>query len=131
MDGGELPGSQARPGQVRAEQRMERSATQHTAKLRRCQPWMACQARGWGRQENGVTAKLVLLEADSRVKFGWPEPGLPATLPALPASGALIDPDHPMTMRQDKAENTFRRDELLKNAPQVQAGCVVVPRIVE
>ena len=46
-------------------------------------------------------------------------------------SGALIDPDHPMTMRQDEAENTFRRDELLKNAPQVQAGCVVVPRIVE
>lgn len=57
--------------------------------------------------------------------------GMVENLPDLPDSGALIDPDYPMTMRQDKAENTFRRDELLKNAPQVQAGCVVVPRIVE
>lgn len=57
--------------------------------------------------------------------------GMVENLPDLPDSGALIDPDHPMTMRQDEAENTFRRDELLKNAPQVQAGCVVVPRIVE
>ena len=52
-------------------------------------------------------------------------------LPDLDASGPLIDPDNPMSMREDKSERLFSRDELLKNAPEVQAGCVVVPRTVE
>ena len=52
-------------------------------------------------------------------------------LPDLDASGPLIDPNSPMEMRKDVAEKKFNRDELLKNAPQVQAGCVVVPKVVE
>lgn len=52
-------------------------------------------------------------------------------LPDLDASGPLIDPDNPMTMREDKSEHLFSRDELLKNAPAVQAGCIVVPRTVD
>ena len=33
--------------------------------------------------------------------------------------------------REDKIEKSFDRDEILKNAPQKQRGCVVVPQTVE
>lgn len=37
-----------------------------------------------------------------------------------------------MTLREDKAvTDKFKREELLKNAPEVQAGCLVVPKTVE
>ena len=52
-------------------------------------------------------------------------------LPDIDASGALIDPENPMEMRHDVAEKKFERDELLKNAPEVQAGCIVVPKVVD
>ena len=52
-------------------------------------------------------------------------------LPDIDASGALIDPDAPMEMRKDVPEKNFTRDELLKNAPEVQAGCIVVPKVVD
>ena len=52
-------------------------------------------------------------------------------LPDIDASGALIDPDNPMEMRKDVSERLFTRDELLKNAPEVQAGCIVVPKVVD
>jgi aspartyl-tRNA(Asn)/glutamyl-tRNA(Gln) amidotransferase subunit C len=40
--------------------------------------------------------------------------------------------ENPMALRKDKAvTNKFAREELLKNAPQVQAGCLVVPKTVE
>ena len=52
-------------------------------------------------------------------------------LPEISDSGSLIDPSAPMKLREDVSENKYRRDELLKNAPQTQAGCVVVPRVVE
>ena len=51
-------------------------------------------------------------------------------LPDLGASGALIDPDSPMEFRKDEVEKKYSRDELLANAPEVQAGCVVVPKTV-
>ncbi len=52
-------------------------------------------------------------------------------LPEISDSGSLIDPSNPMELRADISENNYRREELLQNAPQTQAGCVVVPRIVE
>lgn len=52
-------------------------------------------------------------------------------LPDIDASGPLIDPDNPMKMRKDVPEKKFTRDELLKNAPEVQAGCIVVPKVVD
>ena len=52
-------------------------------------------------------------------------------LPDLDASGALIDPNNPMTLRHDVVENAPNRKELLQNAPEVQAGCIVVPKVVE
>ena len=52
-------------------------------------------------------------------------------LPDLDASGTLIDPDHPMELRKDQAVDRTNRTELLQNAPEVQAGCVVVPKVVD
>ena len=52
-------------------------------------------------------------------------------LPDLDASGALIDPDNPMQLRSDEVANKPNRDELLQNAPEVQAGCIVVPKVSE
>ena len=46
-------------------------------------------------------------------------------------NGALLDPLNPMTLREDTVHHEFRRDDILKNAPQVQAGCIVVPKVVE
>ena len=51
-------------------------------------------------------------------------------LPDLDASGPLIDPDNPMEMRKDVVVSRYTRDELVANAPEVQAGCIVVPKTV-
>lgn len=43
-----------------------------------------------------------------------------------------IDPDNPMILRKDVAvQDKFTRQELMQNAPQVKAGCLVVPKTVE
>ena len=51
-------------------------------------------------------------------------------LPDLDASGPLIDPDNPMEMRKDEVVSRYTRDELVAKAPEVQAGCIVVPKTV-
>ena len=43
-----------------------------------------------------------------------------------------LDPDNPMILRKDVAvQHKFTRQELMQNAPQVKAGCLVVPKTVE
>ena len=43
-----------------------------------------------------------------------------------------LDPDNPMILRKDVAvQDKFKRQELMQNAPQVKAGCLVVPKTVE
>jgi len=43
-----------------------------------------------------------------------------------------VDPDNVMTLREDKAvSGKYTRDELFAGAPEIQAGCIVVPRTVE
>lgn len=43
-----------------------------------------------------------------------------------------LDPDNPMILRKDVAvPDKFTRQELMQNAPQVKAGCLVVPKTVE
>jgi len=42
-----------------------------------------------------------------------------------------VDPAHPMELRKDEIRPSVKREELLSNAPLVQAGCVVVPKTVE
>lgn len=44
----------------------------------------------------------------------------------------VVDESNVMALREDKAESgKFTRDELFSNAPQVKAGCLVVPKTVE
>ena len=53
-------------------------------------------------------------------------------LPAIEGVATGLDPENPMALRPDEAiPSECRRDDILANAPQVEAGCVVVPRIVE
>lgn len=44
----------------------------------------------------------------------------------------IIGPNNAMHLREDKlSEDKLSRDVMLKNAPKVVAGCVVVPKTVE
>ncbi|MEG1996397.1 MAG: Asp-tRNA(Asn)/Glu-tRNA(Gln) amidotransferase subunit GatC [Oscillospiraceae bacterium] len=52
-------------------------------------------------------------------------------LPDITSAGAIIDPNNKMILRTDEAEHNFKREELLKNAPAVKAGCIEVPKVVE
>ncbi|MGN1134286.1 MAG: Asp-tRNA(Asn)/Glu-tRNA(Gln) amidotransferase subunit GatC [Oscillospiraceae bacterium] len=43
-----------------------------------------------------------------------------------------LDADNAMKLREDKAvTNKFTRQELMANAPQVKAGCLIVPKTVD
>lgn len=52
-------------------------------------------------------------------------------LPEMNEISSLIDVENKMELRTDEAQKLFKRDDLLKNAPQVEAGCVVVPKVIE
>ena len=52
-------------------------------------------------------------------------------IPELADDYQDVDPNHPMELRADDMRPSFRREELFANAPQMQAGCVVVPKTVE
>ncbi len=52
-------------------------------------------------------------------------------MPQLSGDYREVDPEHPMELRRDEVRPSTKREELLKNAPAVQAGCVVVPKTVE
>lgn len=53
-------------------------------------------------------------------------------LPDTEGESATLDAANPMALRPDGAvSGKYTRDELLANAPQVQAGCLVVPKTVE
>lgn len=57
--------------------------------------------------------------------------GMVEKLPDIQDEMAL-DPDNPMILRKDVAvQDKFTRQELMQNAPQVKAGCLVVPKTVE
>ena len=43
-----------------------------------------------------------------------------------------VDTNNAMRLREDVAkDHKFKREEMLANAPEVQAGCLVVPKTVE
>ena len=52
-------------------------------------------------------------------------------LPELSGDASGLDPERPMALRADEVRSSMKRQKLLANAPQVEAGCVVVPRIVD
>ncbi|MCI8442599.1 MAG: Asp-tRNA(Asn)/Glu-tRNA(Gln) amidotransferase subunit GatC [Provencibacterium sp.] len=52
-------------------------------------------------------------------------------LPQMEEAYVGVDPAHPMQLREDTVRPSLRREAILANAPQTQAGCVVVPKTVE
>lgn len=82
-------------------------------------------------------AKLARLKMDEQQaeKFANQMNGIiemVANLPEIEGVATGLDPENPMILREDKAvPSEAKRSEILANAPQVEAGCVVVPRIVE
>lgn len=55
------------------------------------------------------------------------------SIETLPEAGdfQVQPPNIPMHLREDVVQPSTKRDDLLKSAPQVEAGCFVVPKIVE
>ena len=49
----------------------------------------------------------------------------------LPQLESKVDPNNPMTLRKDIPTEPYKRDVILQNAPQTQAGCVVVPKVMD
>lgn len=74
------------------------------------------------------------IEDDKLEKFEKDMEAIVAMVDRLPdiEEELTLDPANAMTLRKDEAvPNKFTRDELIANAPEVQAGCLVVPKTVE
>lgn len=74
------------------------------------------------------------IEDDKLEKFEKDMESIVNMVDRLPDVDGTLDlnPKDTMTLREDKAvTDKFKREELLKNAPEVQAGCLVVPKTVE
>lgn len=54
-----------------------------------------------------------------------------ADLPEISGEALGVDAGNPMELREDVVKPSLKREEILKNAPQTQAGCIVVPKVVE
>lgn len=52
-------------------------------------------------------------------------------LPPISGAGNDLDPANPMELRKDVQTPSLRREEVLKNAPVSQSGCLVVPKTVD
>ena len=81
-------------------------------------------------------AKLARLKIDESQKEKFTKQmesmlDLVDSLPPVEAETVETDASNPMVLRKDVIEPSFKREEILKNAPQVQAGCVVVPKIMD
>ena len=81
-------------------------------------------------------AKLARLriEDDQLYKFESEMENIVGMVEKLPdiQDEMTLDPDNPMILRKDVAvQDKFTRQELMQNAPQVKAGCLVVPKTVE
>ena len=56
---------------------------------------------------------------------------LVGSLPAIEEDTQRLDAQNPMPLRPDVVQPSLRREETLQNAPSAQAGCFVVPRVIE
>lgn len=52
-------------------------------------------------------------------------------LPDVTDMDLALDRNNPMELRKDEISSSVSRTEILKNAPSVEAGCFVVPKVVE
>lgn len=57
--------------------------------------------------------------------------GMIEHLPDFGKAELVIDRNDAMELREDEVKPSLPRAEILKNAPKTEAGCVVVPKIVE
>ncbi len=74
------------------------------------------------------------IEPEKREKFEKDMAAIVDMVDRLPdvEDELTLDTDNPMRLRKDEVETKkFRREEMLANAPQVQSGCLVVPKTVE
>ena len=74
------------------------------------------------------------IEDDQLDKFESEKENIVGMVEKLPdiQDEMTLDPDNPMILRKDVAvQDKFTRQELMQNAPQVKAGCLVVPKTVE
>ena len=81
-------------------------------------------------------AKLSRLhfEPEQSAKFEKDMESIVAMVDHLPdvSDTLTVDPNNAMRLREDVAkDHKFKREEMLANAPEVQAGCLVVPKTVE
>lgn len=56
--------------------------------------------------------------------------GMVEGLPEISENEKPTDTDNVMELRPDTVGKSLARDELLRGAPQKQAGCIVVPKTV-
>lgn len=53
-------------------------------------------------------------------------------LPNPSEDESFFNPNNIMTLRNDNVKNQeFTRNDILKNAPQIKAGCAVVPKEID
>lgn len=81
-------------------------------------------------------AKLARLHVDDADvgRFGRDMSGIVAMVEKLPdfADTRLpLDEKDAMPLREDCVKPSMPRDRILENVPQKEAGCVVVPRVVD
>lgn len=84
-------------------------------------------------------AKLSKLKIDDskKEKFSSDMEGIIEMIESLPDevnADTSLDVNNAMELRADTPktdEEKFSRQELLSNAPQIQAGCFVVPKVVD
>ncbi len=70
--------------------------------------------------------KLEKFEADMMDILGMVE-----NLPELTQEARLVDENNTMDLREDVVIPSLSRDDILMNAPQAAAGCIVMPKVVE
>ena len=51
-------------------------------------------------------------------------------LPELSQGDLSLSVENKMELRKDEIKPSYSRDSMLLNAPQKQAGCIVVPKVV-
>lgn len=74
------------------------------------------------------------IEEDKLEKFEHDMKGIVEMVEKLPniqSDEHLIDPQNPMELRPDVVKPSVKREELFANAPKMQAGCLVVPKVIE
>jgi aspartyl-tRNA(Asn)/glutamyl-tRNA(Gln) amidotransferase subunit C len=57
--------------------------------------------------------------------------GMVENLPEFSDTKIPLRTEDAMNLRPDEVKESYKRDVILANAPAIEAGCVVVPKIVE